>query len=798
MKTSSTFLITVLCILALPAICRAQMSDDQVIEYAKTALSQGKKQEQIGKELLSRGVTQAQAERLMEKMRSGHLSTSVTDRVVSGRSVERLSRSEVVNAGTELSYDVDNAKDSVEQTTRIFGHNIFNSKTLTFEPNQNAATPENYKLGPGDQLTVDLWGDNEASIVQTITPEGNIFITQIGRIELSGLTIKEAQNKISSLLKAKYSDIGDGTSVSVSLSQIRTILVNVMGDVVTPGTYRLSSFATVFNALYRAGGVTDNGSMRSIRVVRGGTDIADVDVYGYLFDGKSDTDITLQDGDIIIVPTYVNLVTIKGRVKRPMAYEMLPDETLSTLVEYAGGFMGDAYTEDFCVIRETGTEREVATVMANDAASYKMDDGDEVTVSSSLNRFANKIEVRGCVFRPGVYELGRSIATVNQLIGKAGGVTEDAFLPRALIMREMDDLGLEMMPVDLNKVIKNGEDVMLKKNDILVVSSIHELMDNGTFTIQGYVAEPGEFPFAENTTVEDLILQAGGLLDGASMARVDIARRMIDPESKEASVDMAETFTFAIKDGFVIDGGDQFMLKPYDVVFVRKSPSYSPQRFVQINGQVQFPGTYALEKRDERLTDLIARAGGLTPFAHVAGARLIRRTIDDERFIDTSISQLMSRNMPQDSISLTSVSQNSYMVAANLQKALKNPKSTSDIVLRENDIINIPEMVNTVRIDGEVMFPTAVAYEVGVSVKDYIEKAGGYTQNAKRSKSYIIYADGHAMRTGNRKAKVEPGSVIIVPTKKQREKLSTAEKMATTSAATSIVTMLSMLVNNIF
>lgn len=782
-------------LLALPAVCSAQMSDDQVIEYAKSALSAGKTQDQIGRELLSKGVTQSQAERLMKKMQSEQASLSVTDKVVSGERISRLSHSSVVNAGTDLRTTEDVTPEPTgSQDALIFGHNIFNSKALTFEPNENAATPENYRLGPGDQLTIDLWGDNEASIVQTVTPEGNIFISQIGRIQLSGLSINDAQNKISRLLKSKYANIGSGTSVSVRLSQIRTIMVNVMGDVVTPGTYRLSSFSTVFNALYRAGGVTDNGSMRAIKVIRGGQEIASVDTYGYLFDGKSDSDITLQDGDVVIVPTYVNLVSIKGKVKRPMLYEMLPDETLAELLEYSGGFTGDAYTGDFCVIRETGAERLVATVMADDASSFTLENGDAISVSSSLDRFANKIEVRGCVFRPGVYELGGSIATVSQLIAKAGGVTQDAFLPRALIMREKEDLSLELLPVSLNQVLE-GEDVLLKKNDILVVSSIHELIDQGTLTIQGYVAEPGEFPYADNTTVEDLILQAGGLLDGASLARVDIARRVMDTTTEESGLDVGESFSFPIKDGFVIDGGENFFLKPYDVVIVRKSPSYFPQKFIRIEGQVEFPGTYALEKRDERLTDLIARAGGLTQFAYIPGTRIIRRAAEEDRYLNMTISELMSRNSARDSISTGNVLQDSYTVATNLQNALRNPGSTSDIVLREGDVVFVPEMINTVRIDGEVMFPTAVAYENGLSVRQYINMAGGFTQKAKRNRTYVIYADGHAAGSGKINAKVEPGSVIIVPTKREKDKASVSEIMATTSATTSIITMLSMLID---
>ena len=516
-----------------------------------------------------------------------------------------------------------------EESIQIYGHDLFRGRALTFEPNENAATPQDYRLGPGDQVIIDIWGYSEGSYTLTISPEGRVYISQVGPIQLSGLTIAAATEKIRKALVSKYSSIGGSkpnTSVSVTLGSIRTIQVNVMGEVGTAGTYRLSSFATVFHALYRAGGVTSRGSLRAIKVIRGGDQIASVDVYDYLMEGRTDTDIALREGDVILVPPYVNIATISGKVKRPMSYELLGGETLSTLIDYAGGFASDAFREDFRVIRQTGPERQVFNVKAGQAGGFRLEDGDYVTVGASMDRFANKVEVRGYVFRPGMFELGKEIATVRQLIAGAGGLKEDAFTGRAVIMREKDDLSLETVSVDLSGILSGkADDVLLRKNDILVVSGIHEINDRGTLTINGAVASPGVFPFSENTTVEDLILQAGGLLEGASYSRVDVARRVTDPYSTMPKDTIGETFSFAIKDNLAIDGGENFYLQPYDVVSVRRSPAFRTQKFVRIEGEVAFPGEYVLLTEGERLSDLLRRAGGKTGRAFLHGSTLTRR-----------------------------------------------------------------------------------------------------------------------------------------------------------------------------
>lgn len=788
-------------LICLPALSYAQMTDGQILNYVKSAKSSGKSVSAISQELLSKGVNPSQVEGLVSKSGSQKKGASVTEQALSGGSIGRRSSADVLGTDTIESEDsttVAAVAEPVQAETRattIFGHDIFSKSSLTFEPNENAATPQNYQLGPGDQLQIDIWGDNESSEVYDVTPEGRIFISQVGPVQLSGLTISEATARIKRLLKTKYANLGDGSSVSISLTQIRTIQVNIIGEVTTPGSYRLSSFSTVFNALYRAGGVNENGSLRAIKVIRDGKEIAKVDVYGYLLDGKSESDISLKEGDMIIVPPYVNIVEVTGKVKRPMKYELLENENLTQLFNYAGGFTGDADRKDFCVVRHTKYEKEVATVAEANASSFVLADGDSVSVSSSIDRFSNKIEVRGCVFRPGSYELGGGIATVRQLVSQAGGVMEDAFLNRAVILREKSDLNLETVSIDLKKVLsESGEDVLLKKNDVLIVSSIHELEDRGTITILGEVANPGEFTFSENTTVEDVILQAGGLLDGASMARVDVVRRVSDPNSLNVSEIISESYSFAIKDGFVVDNNN-FYLKPYDIISVRRSPSYTEQRFVTISGEVAFPGEYALTGRNERLTDLVKRAGGLTQFAYVDGARILRKNDTEDNFLNGAIQNVLSKGFTQDTSAVTSLTSTSYIVATSLSKALASPGSDNDIVLQEGDIVVIPEFINTVRIDGEVMFPTALVYQRGRTVMQYINNAGGFTQRSKRNRVYVVFADGHAERGHRAGTNVEPGSVIIVPNNNRKNAFNANEVLSAASTATSLVTMMATVIN---
>ena len=770
-----------------------QMSDEAVVKYALEGRQSGKSDQQIGKELLARGVT---PEQKYEDSRTSS-ETVAAEQVISGQGRERP-RSSSDTLAVEIPPVPDPAERGADSRA-VFGRNVFRSRALTFEPNENQATPENYRLGPGDEVIIDIWGENERSLREEISPEGNIMVEQVGPVYLNGLTIKEANAKLRGVFGQIYAGVsGDSPASEVRVTQgrLRTIQVNVMGEVEMPGTYRLSSFATVFHALYQAGGVTDIGTLRNIRVLRSGREVASVDIYKYLFHGDSKDDIRLEEGDIVLVPSYDLLVEVTGCVKRPMRYEMEAGEPLSQLLAYAGGFTGDAYGREVRVVRTMGREHELFNVDSVGYGTFALMDGDSVAVGRVLDRYANRIEVQGAVYRPGMYELGEGTHTVRELIGRAEGLREDAFRGRALLFRERDDLTPEIVAVDLEGVLSGRlTDISLRRNDVLVVSSVHDLEDRGGFTIGGEVARPGVYPYAAHTTVEDLIVQAGGLLDGASTVKVEVSRRLKDPKSTTPSNGVGKVYAFSLKEGLVVDGEAGFELAPFDVVEVRRSPGYQPQRQVVLDGEVVFTGNYTLIRKNERLSDLVKRAGGITDDAYVRGGRLIRRMNEEERAVRDAALRAAQQNRGADSVSLEKLmADDYYAVGIELDKALSNPGSDYDVVLREGDRLVVPEYVSTVKINGDVMYPNTTVYLKDKRVKYYIAQAGGYGARAKRNKAYIVYMNGRVARVKGR-AKVEPGCEIIVPSKRDRKRMGIAEILGLTTSAASIGTMAASIAN---
>ena len=654
---------------------------------------------------------------------------------------------------------------------KVFGRDIFNTKNLTLEPSVNLATPVDYHLGPGDEVIIDIWGTNQATIRDNISPDGYINIEDIGLVYLNGMTVSEATDYLRKELNRIYAGIDSERPVSqikVTLGDSRTIQVNVMGEVLTPGTYALSSFSSVFHALYRAGGVNDIGSLRAIQLVRGGKPIATIDVYDFIMRGKATDDIRLQEGDVVIVPPYQALVTIEGNVKRPMKYEMKDGENVKTLLKYAGGFSGDAYTRALRMIRQNGREYQVYTIDDIDYSVFPVKDGDKVTAEAILNRFENKLEIKGAVYRPGIYQFGGSLNTVRQLVEKADGLMGDAFTARAVLHRERDNLTREVISVDIKKVLDGTiPDIPLQKNDVLYIPSIHDLQDMGVITVFGEVARPGELPYADNTTLEDIIIQAGGLKESASTVRVDVSRRIKDNKSTDVSSTIGKMYSFSLKDGFVIDGEPGFVLQPYDQVYVRRSPGYQEQANVDITGEVLYDGTYALTNKSERLSDLVKKAGGVTPFAYVKGAKLIRQANDEELKRMEDVFKMMRREMGQANMDSLKLDLDSvYSVGIDLELAMKNPGSSADVVLRAGDKLVVPELSNTVKINGAVMLPNTVAYKDNKSVKYYISQAGGFANNARKSRAFIIYMNGQVAKVkGSGRNMIEPGCEIIVPVK---------------------------------
>lgn len=780
------------------------MSDNQVVEYVKTATANGKSQKQIMTELAAKGVTRAQAERIKKRYEEQQAAEQSMGAIAKNRQRTSTDQTETLVEG-EMDIITAELSDPTEQSTAVaaqlvFGRNIFNSRNLTFAPSQNLATPANYKLGPGDEVIIDIWGANQNTIRQTISPDGNISIENLGLVYLNGMNVKEAENYLRKELNKIYSGItGENPSseIKVTLGQIRTIQINVMGEVALPGTYALSSFSTIFHALYRAGGVNNLGSLRNIHLMRNGKKIASVDVYEFILNGKTMSDLRLQEGDVIIVPPYEMLVNIQGNVKRPMYYEMKNGETVMTLIEYAGDFTGDAYTKNLRITRQNGKEYQIYTIDDIDYSVFKLMDGDVLNISAMLDRFENKLEIKGAVYRPGIYQFSGQLNTVKQLVEKAEGVMGDAFLARAVLHREREDLTKEVIQVDLKNILNGSKpDIALKRNDELYIPSIHDLQDIGTLTIFGEVARPGSFPYAENTTLEDIIIQAGGLKESASTVRVDVSRRIKDSKGMESPEQIGELFTFSLKDGFVIDGEPGFKLKPYDQIFVRRSPAYQPQINVSVNGEVMFGGTYALTQKTERVSSLVQKAGGLTPYAYVKGAKISRRINAEERRRMQTVLDMAKNADEKDSIDISKLELgNIYYVGIDLEKALKNPGSDADIVLREGDILIVPEYNNTVRISGEVMYPNTVSYVKGKTLSYYIEQAGDYGESAKKKRAYIVYMNGQVKKASKYDRKlIEPGCEIIVPTKEKKEfKLQNILSIATTSA--SLATMIASIAN---
>ena len=748
------------------------MSDSQVLEYVKDGIRQGKEQKQLASELARKGVTKEQATRvkqLYERQNNVNASNATGTDVNESRL-----REEMKENTSDMLEDHPSTQD-LARSNQVFGRNIFNTRNLTFEPSVNIATPLNYRLGPGDEVIIDIWGASQNTIRQQISPDGTINIQKIGPVNLNGLTISEANDYLKKTLNKIYNGLNntnDPTSdIRLTLGSIRTIQINVMGEVVQPGTYSLSSFSTVFHALYRAGGVSDIGSLRNVQLVRNGKNIATIDVYQFIMKGHIQDDIRLQEGDVVIVPAYDILVKVDGKVKRPMRFEMKKDESLSTLISYAGGFDADAYTRSLRVVRQNGQEYEVNTVKDLDYSVYKMRNGDVVTAEAILNRFTNKLEIRGAVYRPGIYQLNGKLNTVRELVNEAQGLTGDAFLNRAVLYRQREDLTTEVIPVDI-KAIMDGtsQNIILTKNDILYIPSIHDLEDRGDVVIHGEVAKPDSYPYADNMTLEDLIIQAGGLREAASVVRVDVSRRIRNPHSTVDNDTIGRTYTFSLKEGFVIDGTPGFVLQPYDEVYVRRSPGYQAQQNVVVEGEILFGGSYAMTSREERLSDLINKAGGTTNYAYLRGAKLTRVANASEKKRMGDVIRLMSRQLGEAMIDSLGIRvEDHFTVGIDLEKALANPGSTADIVLREGDVIFIPKNNNTVTINGAVMVPNTVSYMKGENIDYYLNQAGGYSENAKKSKKFIVYMNGQVTKVkGSGKKQIEPGCEIIVPSKAKK------------------------------
>lgn len=788
--------VTLLLMGSTTAMAQTGMTDAQVIQYVQEGLSQGKSQQQLMMELSAKGVTTEQALRLKQMYENGEISTESTQtKTVTDTS--RMRESTEANKAEETPKQESAPAEAPAKVNplseMVYGRNIFTNDKLSFEPDLNMATPQNYRLGPGDEIIIDIWGASEDIIRKEISPDGSINVPGLGVISLNGMNIADAKEYLKSELSKIYAD--EGNQIQVTLGKTRSIKINVMGEVMVPGTYTLSAFASVFHALYSAGGVTDLGSLRNIKVARNGKTVAEVDVYEYIMQGKTSDDINLQEGDVVIVPTYDAIVKVEGKVKRPMKYEMKENETVSTLLKYAGFFAPNAYKNSVRVVRQEGREYSIATVERDNFGAFKLMDGDVVSADSIINRFSNKLEIKGAVYRPGIYEYCESINTVKKLLQQADGLLGDAFTNRAVLYRQRENLTSEVLPVDVKGILDGtAEDVELRKNDILFVPSIYDIKNIGNVYISGEVVKPGTYPYADNMTLEDIVITAGGLKDAASLVRVDISRRMKDNKGTHAIDTVGQNFSFGLKDGFIVDGEPGFVLEPFDQVFVRRSPGYSEQKNVTVNGEVLYSGEYSLNYKNERLSSLISRAGGLTVFGYARGAKLTRVANDHEIKRMQNVIEMMRRELGESLANSLMLELDSvFTVGIDLEEALKNPGGSADIVLREGDVISVPEMTSTVKINGAVMMPNTVTYQKGKKVSYYLDQAGGYSQNAKKTKKFIIYMNGEVTKVKSRSKKVEPGCEIVVPNKVKQNRIGEVIGYATSFA--SLATMIASLAN---
>lgn len=810
-------LIMLFCLASILSGNAQSMSDSQVLEFAQREVKAGTSQSQIVTKLIQKGVTIEQIRRIRNKYRKqlqerGALGAAdatlreVDSRMRTDNAREKrhtvagnIDQEEMMTQQADLEYaqiqQSINEQDVVKagpDSLRVFGRDIFNNRLLSFEPNMNLATPQNYVLGPGDQVVVDVYGASQRSMTLTVSPDGAITVPSYGPIQVSGLSVASARQKLRNSLGTRYAS----SSLDLTVGQTRTIMVNVMGEVKVPGTYTVSAFATVFHALYLAGGINDIGTLRNIRVFRQGRLITVVDVYEYILNGRLAGNVRLMDNDVIQVGPYDCLVGISGCVKRPMFYEMRPTESVKTLLNYAGGFTGEAYQKSLRLIRKAGSHYSVYNVNEFDLASFKVTDGDAVEVGGILNRFDNVVEIIGAVFRPGKYQLGESINSVKTLIEHADGLTEDAFTARAVLNRMKEDRTREVLSVDIQGIM-NGTvpDIPLANEDVLFIPTETERVSQRTLTITGEVMSPGTYEYADNMTLEDFVLQAGGLTDAASTVKVDVSRRIRDPKAVKAGQEISKTYSFALKDGFVVDGTKGFVLEPYDVVQVRRSPGYMLPRNITVEGEVAFEGDFTLEKKNQRLSDVIRMAGGVTEEAYVRGARLERRMTADEKARLKAAIELARQNLAgKDTANLAKLdSSETYSVGIHLDEALAQPGGDADIVVRDGDRLIVPEYNGTVKISGNVCYPITVAYKEGKDYKYYVNQAGGFGQRAKKSKSYIVYQNG----TGSlaKRGKVEPGCEIIVPTKPERNPQAIMPWISLGTSFASLATMITSIVH---
>ena len=771
-----------------------ELEDSQIRQLISRAEREGMSEQDMEAQAISRGMPYNEVVKLRERIAALR------------QAGERPAQEEIpgrrVTDDTQLSVRAFEELFEPEEEIQVFGYDLFNRENLTFEPSLSIPTPPNYQLGPGDELIIEVWGASQQSYQQRIFPEGHINISNIGPINVSGMTVENASDLIRNRLSTIYSGLrgaNPNTWAQVSLGNVRSIKVTLSGDAFMPGTYTLPAFATAFNALYLAGGPSEKGSFREIRVIRHGQTASTIDLYDFLLRGETALNIRLQDEDLIFIGPGKRQVTITGEVKRPAIYELRENETLEDLVTFSGGFSPMAYFRQLQVDRKTDSQRKLLNVESSLFSSFLMHNGDQIEVGEILDRYENRVTIQGAVFREGEYGLTDGM-TLKELIAKAEGLREDAFMSRGAIYRLQENLETEVIEVNLQRIADGSDnDVILQREDLVMISSVLEMHEERTINIMGEVQDPGTFQYARNITLGEMIRTAGGLNDAASLSRVEVARRVVNKDALRPGELISRVYSFPLDAMLSLDDeASSFVLEPFDMVFVRRSPGYREQVITQVQGEVNFPGSYAISRKTERISDLITRAGGLTDDAYIAGATLIRRVERTQQERLERLSSIDTTEMEIDMDALVEAREQS--IGINLERILRNPHSANDLILEEGDILRIPQELQTVRLNGALLYPVTTRYQNRMGVRGYVSQAGGFADNASKSNVFVVYANGSVDRTRNyllfrSYPSVEPGAEIIVPQKPERQPRTLQETLAIGSAMSSLALVIVTLIN---
>ena len=819
-----------------------QLSDDQIEELVKRAQDAGLSSTDFLMMAQMRGMPSGEVEKLRSRIEG---LTEGSSKSRSTNASKRAAREQVdINDITRGLMETQELMEEEKADSLLFGSKLFFQKNrkLSFEPSLNQATPKNYILGPGDLIYVDIYGQSEKYYEATVNPEGSILLDNIGLIAVSGKTIEAAEGIIKNRVAAFYTGLSGSnpqTFLQVTLGNVKTIKVHILNEVRLPGTFTLSAFSTVFNALYAAGGPSDKGTLRAIQLIRNNKKIAEIDVYDLLINGTANLDVQLQDQDVILVNPYLARVKVMGEVKRPLVFEVTPEDNLEDILRFAGGFTDLAFKDRISISRITGNQRSISDVYQNQLGLFSLKGGDEVTVGRIIDRYTNRIQIKGAVFRPGIFSLTEGL-TLTQLIKNADGLKGDAYTQRASILRTKGDLSSEVLEVNLQAVLEGRqEDVVLQREDVIRISSIYDVQNERYIQILGEVKRPGTYPYAAGMTPEELILIAGGLQESANIKDIEIARRLEDSDSGTLS----DIITTSINPDLSFNP-NAISLAPFDQVIVRKRANFTMQRLVSVEGQVNSPGIFAIQTSVDRISDLIKRAGGVNQFAYTKGATLIRKT----EFFNTESEQVrrqknlealrvqlqtnptnpeaqeellirLFRDLPKEKVEKKDSTANNAKresldqiaaetpglavkiketeaVAINLEKILANPGSEEDLVLEEGDILNVPKLLQTVRLRGDVVYPTTLRHEQGRSLRFYINSAGGFDRRANRKQTYVVYANGAVKRTkgafGVRAyPAVEPGAEVIIPSKGPKVPLRLGELVGVTTGLATLALVIS-------